>query len=159
LAATARANAWSYQWIGRRRPPAHLHGREFAYYGETDVGLRLMAEHRLALIEPTFDLLARLPRRLRPRGVRYATPGEALMLAQPAFVKPADCTHKVFDAAVWPSGQRIFCADDLSRETPVLISEPVRFGVEYRAIVLERQVVTFSPHIRDGRLAKNERGE
>jgi len=87
------------------------------------------------------------------------TLGDALQLRDRSFIKPADCTNKVFDAAVWEAGKYILCADDLSRETPVLVSEPVSWDVEYRVIVLERDVVTFSPYIRGGWLARDQNGQ
>jgi hypothetical protein len=153
LAAVARAARWKYQWLNRRRPPRYLHGREFAFYGETVLGLRLMADHGLALLEPTFDLLTHLPYCFRRREVRLTTLGDALAITHAVFVKPADCTHKAFEAAVWKSGWHILCADDLSAETLVLVAEPVRWTVEFRVIVGERQVATFSPYIREGRRA------
>ena len=86
------------------------------------------------------------------------TLGEAMQVRERAFIKPADCTHKAFDAAVWEEGKYVLCSDQLSRDTPVLVSEPVSWEVEYRAIVLEREVVAFSPYIRGGWLAKDQNG-
>ncbi|MBW3597558.1 MAG: ATP-grasp domain-containing protein [Planctomycetes bacterium] len=155
LAQMAKAAGWQHQWLRRQTTPHRLHGDDFAYYGETDLALRVMRRHRLVLIEPRFDLLARLPRQYTKRRIVYMTLGDALELSERAFVKPADCTNKAFDAAVWESGKYILCTDDLSRQTAVLVSEPVSWDVEYRVIVLERQAITFSPYIRGGWLARN----
>jgi hypothetical protein len=87
------------------------------------------------------------------------TLADAERLTEPKFVKPADCTAKLFDAAVYASGRHIFCDDALSRQTPVLAAEPVDWDAEFRTIVLERRIVTFSPYIRDAWLARNAQGQ
>jgi hypothetical protein len=156
LAGVASAAHWPHQWLGRRKVPAHLHGTEFGLYAETDIALRVTHQHQLALIEPSFDLLARLPDKFTRREIEYMTLGDALKLRDRWFVKPADCTNKAFDAAVCDAGKYILCSDDLSRDTPVLVSEPVSWDVEYRVIVLERKVITFSPYIRGGWLARDQ---
>ncbi|MBK9756018.1 MAG: ATP-grasp domain-containing protein [Nannocystis sp.] len=70
------------------------------------------------------------------------------------MVKPVD--DKFFPARVYaPVEVDALVADDL----PVLIAEPVRFGVEVRAFVCERTVVGLSAYIRDGQLAQTELGE
>jgi len=46
----------------------------------------------------------------------------------------------------------------LDDRLPTLVSEPLRFGIEVRAFILERQVVTSSPYVRDGDIAKAEDG-
>lgn len=150
LAQVARQAKWNHQWIGLRRVPEQLHGTEFGLYAQTDVALGVARRHDLALIEPSFDILARFPERHVCRQMRFMPLTQAKTIREPVFVKPADCTHKCFDAAVYESGWHILCADDLDPMTPVLVSEPVEWAVEYRAIVLERRVVTFSPYIRGG---------
>ena len=156
LATTAANCRWNYQWLGRRWPPQHLHGTEFALYAETDVALRVCRRHGLALLEPSLELLARLPRKYTSREIEFMTLGAAFQIRSPRFIKPADCTNKAFDASVWETGKFIFCDDDLPHDSPVLVSDPVNFEVEYRTVVLERQVVAFSPYIRGGWLARDE---
>ena len=156
LVGVAKASRWHHQWLGRRSVPSQLHGKDFGLYAETDVALRVASRHQLALIEPSFDLLTHLPTEFTRREIRQMTLGHALRLRDRFFIKPADCTNKAFDAAVWDAGKYILCADDLSRETPVLVSEPVYWDVEYRVFVLERRIVTFSPYIRGGWLARDE---
>jgi hypothetical protein len=88
--------------------------------------------HGLALIEPALDLLARFPQDYLLRQVDFMTLAEAETLTEPKFVKPADCTAKVFDAAVYRLGEVIFRDDDLSPQTLVLASDPVDWEMEYR---------------------------
>lgn len=159
LAANARKARWEVQWLGRRRGPARLRERECALYAETDLALRVARMHGLGLIEPTLDLLARLPRKYLLRQVDFMTLSAAQTLTGRTFVKPADCTAKVFDAAIYEAGRFIFCDDDLSPQTPVLASEPVDWEAEFRLVVQERKVVAFSPYIRGGWLARNAQGE
>jgi hypothetical protein len=147
------------QWLERRRGPARLHGGEFGLYAETDIALRVAGLHGLSLLEPTLDLLARLPRKYLLRQVDFMTLSEAQTLTGPTFVKPADCTAKLFDAAVYEAGQFIFCDDDLSPQTPVLASEPVNWEAEFRVVVRERSIIAFSPYIRGGWLARNAQGQ
>ena len=158
LAAIARRACWNVQWLGRRNGPAHLHGKDVALYAPTDVALRVAQMHDLALLEPSLNIMAALPERYLSRQVRFMLLGDAESLDQRIFVKPADCTAKLFDACVYESGRRILCDDDLSRSTPVLVAEPVEWRDEYRAVVLERRMVAFSPYIRGGWLARDSEG-
>ena len=159
LAKVARRAKWNHQWLGRRHGPKHLEGREFALYAETDVALRVAGQQDLVLLEPSLGILSRLPDAYTKREVRFMPLTQAKTSRDRVFAKPADCTAKSFDAAVYETGWNILCADDLDPMTPVLVSEPVRWTVEYRLIVLERRVITFSPYIRDGWLCRNEQDE
>lgn len=158
LADLARRSGWHVQWLGRRRGPARLHGKELALYAGTDVALRVARLHDLALIEPSLAILATLPERYLSRQVSLMTLGEAELLDERAFVKPADCTAKLFDASVYDSGQRILRDDALSPATPVLVSTPVEWENEYRTVVLDRKVSAFSPYIRGGWLSRDAAG-
>lgn len=159
LAAVARQLRWNVQWLGRRHPPTHLQGKDLALYAPTDVALRVAQRHDLALLEPALGILATLPECYTSRQIRFMRLGNAEVLDRPMFVKPADCTAKWFDAAVYESGRRILCDDDLSRSTPVLVAPPVEWQNEYRTVVLERRVVAFSPYIRGGWLARDDQGQ
>ncbi len=159
LVAIARASGWQHQWLHERSGPPHVHGQQFALYAETDIALRVAEDHNLVLLEPQYDELVHLPDQYTSRVVRLMTLGEAMQLRDYQFIKPADCAHKAFDAAVYESGEYILCSDDLALETPVLVSEPVSWCVEYRVIVLEGSIQTFSPYIRGGWLARNANEE
>jgi len=158
LAEIARNAKWNHQWLGSRRGPTHLEGNDFALYAETDIALRVARQHDLVLIEPSLGILARLPDQYTRRRIRFMPLTTAKAVRTRVFVKPADCTAKRFDAAVYETGWDIFCDENLDPMTPVLASEPVSWAVEYRIIVLERRVVTFSPYVRDGWLCRDEHG-
>lgn len=74
---------------------------EVAYYGGTDRALEAAARFRLALLEPPFELLAKLPLEFRRRAVEYARFGVLARLKAPTFVKPADALNKSFDAGIY----------------------------------------------------------
>ena len=159
LASLAREQRWNVQWLNRRHGPKHLHGKQLGLYAETDVALRVARLHDLALIEPSLGILPTIPHEYLARDVRFMSLGEAESTDRRIFVKPADCTAKIFDAAVYESGRRILRDDDASLTMPVLVSEPVTWENEYRAVVLERRIVGVSPYIRGGWLARNAAGQ
>jgi hypothetical protein len=68
--------------------------------------------------------------------VRFCRLGEARALAGPLFLKPVD--EKVFKAAVYNRGAEADPTRALADDEPVLVSEPVRWGLEVRAFVCER---------------------
>ncbi len=129
-----------------------------AFYGDTrfvvDLGERLGRR----LIEPPLDFLARLPRRFTRRQVEYTTLDRARHRERPLFVKPADCVDKCFDPKVYQPGEESRVEHAVPEETPVLVSEPVRWGDEYRLIVGGGQVLDHSPYYLGGRIARFENG-
>ncbi|WP_425398088.1 ATP-grasp domain-containing protein [Aeoliella sp.] len=142
-----------------KREPPELDSSEVAIYAETDIALRVAAKLQLALIEPSFDLLTQLPLDLTKRRIEYTTLSDARNRTDRFFVKPADCTDKVFDAGVCETGHAMRCPSRATDNTPVLVSEPVLWDIEYRTIVLHRKVIAMSPYIRGGWLAPNEDDE
>jgi hypothetical protein len=150
LAAEAERVSWRVRWLKASDDLTDLRDDEFAFYGDTIVGTRLGNSLHLALIEPSFDHLIYLPAHYTKRQIEYATLAKAFHKAAPVFVKPADGCNKRFKARVWESGALLQHANELAPQTAVIISEPVRWLVEYRLIVLERQVVTFAAYMRGG---------
>ncbi|GAA2751565.1 ATP-grasp domain-containing protein [Kitasatospora cinereorecta] len=123
--------------------PAHLYGGPlFADAVGRDLGL--------ALLDAPADWLATLPYDLTRRRVEFTTLAEARRLRGPAFVKPP--VDKVFAARVHPDGSALPGPDVLDDDTPVLVSEVVRFAREYRLFVLDGQVRTASRYAVDGDL-------
>jgi len=110
----------------------------------------------VVLLEPAFDWLPTLPTQYRGREVRLTPLGHARLLKITRFVKPVDL--KYFVAKVYDSGDQLPVETAPTDSTPVLISEPVHWEVEYRCFVLERQVAAISPYLRDGKLAQDEAG-
>lgn len=110
----------------------------------------------VALLEPTLDWLPGLPERHRKREVSFATLAQARAEPRERFIKPAD--DKCFPARVYASGAALPHLPHLPADTPTLISEPVRFEVEYRSFVADRRLATLSPYIRGGDLARDAAG-
>jgi hypothetical protein len=131
-----------------------LAGTEVALYGETLMADAVAAALGLGLVEPPYDWLPRLAPAYRQRAVSLQTLGQARRLAGPVFVKPAD--EKWFPARVYADAVDV---DPMIDDAlPVLVSEPVRFGLEVRAFVCGRQVAALSAYVRDGQLAKMSDG-
>jgi ATP-grasp domain, R2K clade family 2 len=121
------------------------------YYGATDRALEAADRFRLALLEPPFDLLARLPAEFRRRAVEFARFGDLGRLKAPTFVKPADALDKAFDAGVYANARDIRAPKGVDADSPVLLSEPVEWSAEYRCFVLDGEVAAWSPYISFGR--------
>ncbi|MFJ9611176.1 ATP-grasp domain-containing protein [Kitasatospora sp. NPDC101176] len=105
----------------------------------------------LALLEPSADWLARLPHALTGRQVACTTLAEARRLRRRAFVKPP--ADKLFAARVYPDGGALPGPELLDGDTPVLVSEVVRFRSEYRLFVLDGTVRAASRYAVDGDLS------
>lgn len=127
-----------------------LAGAEPVVYGETLMADAVAAALALALIEPPYDWLPRLPAEYRLREVSLQTLGAARRLTGPVFVKPVD--EKWFPARVY--AREVDVDPQIGDELPVLVAEPVRFGLEVRAFVRGRSVAALSAYVRDGQLAR-----
>ncbi|WP_329214709.1 ATP-grasp domain-containing protein [Streptomyces sp. NBC_01485] len=104
----------------------------------------------LGLLEAPEDWLARLPRGLTLRGIEFSTIEEARRLRRPAFVKPPN--DKSFPARVYPDGSGLPGPDAVDGTEPVLVSDIVTFGVEFRLFVQDGEVRTGSRYATRGRL-------
>ena len=110
----------------------------------------------LGLLEPPLDWLATLPIDYVLRPIQFTTLGEARLHNVRAFIKPAD--DKCFVAKVYNSGMELPSPELLPDSTAVLISEPVVWEAEFRCFALDGRVLTISPYLRRGVLAKAEDG-
>jgi|SRR6185436_5320191 len=104
------------------------------------------------LHQNAFDWLARLPKHYLKRQVDFMSLKEAKNLHVKKFIKPAD--DKCFDAKVYEVGT--FKPSDLiSEDYPVLVSEIVKWDLEYRCFVKNGIVYTWSNYLFFGEV--NER--
>ncbi|MGA5823011.1 ATP-grasp domain-containing protein [Kitasatospora sp. NPDC094028] len=133
------------------RAPEGLAGSPVHLYGGPLFADAVGRALGLALLEPAADWLARLPGALTGRRVSYGTLAEARRLRGPAFVKPP--VDKLFAARVYPDGGALPGPELLDGDTPVLVSEVVRFRTEYRLFVLDGEVVAGSRYAVDGELS------
>lgn len=122
---------------------------EVVIYGETLLADAVAGALDLALFEPTPDWLPGLPAGLRLREVELMTLGEARVRGAGKFIKPVD--DKFFQARVYAE---VDVDPGIGDDLPVLVAEPVRFGVEVRAFVGDGAVVGLSAYIRDGAIAR-----
>lgn len=157
LFSAALAAGWDVERLHSFRCPEGLAARNPVYYGETLLADAIVDELGLVLLEPTADWLPNLPLRHRLRDVRLATLGEVLALQERVFIKPTD--EKCFPARVYDNGAAIDPDPLLARDLPVLVSEPVKFEIEFRFFIVERRVAAFSPYIRKGTIARDTDGD
>lgn len=139
------------------RPPPELASREVILYGEPLFAEVVAEALGLALLEPPTDWLTSLPEELLRRQVRRATLGETRAMTTPVFVKPED--GKGLPARVYPNGADLPSPDVFPDDLRVLVAEPVTWTCEVRCFVNEGRVVTLSPYLRMGVLARDEDGE
>ena len=147
---------WTVERLQSHRPPEHLRDKDIAIYGEALFVNIVADELALALLEPPFDFLTRLPKHYLLRDIQFTTLDKARKLSEAAFIKPA--YDKSFDAEVYPTGKDLPTEEILPGDLPVLVSEPVSWELEFRCFVVERQRATLSIYSRNGQLARNEDG-
>jgi hypothetical protein len=153
--AADRAN-WKVYRAERWRDVEQLAATDIVVYGEHMFAEYVAQVHQLALLQPPFHFVASLPSAFRKRTIQFTDLRNARSWPETAFFKPAD--DKCFPAKVYKSGAELPGGDILPDATPVLISEPVEWELEFRCFVLDRQVATCSPYLRGGVLAQDEDG-
>ena len=151
LAEAAHALKWEVL-VFDQNPSCKPKGK-VTFYGGTDLALAVASRFRLALLEPPFDLLAKLPLEFRLRTVEYARFSDLGRLKAPTFVKPADALNKSFDAGIYSSAVDIRAPKGIDAINPVLVSEPVEWSAEYRCFISEGEIAAWSPYISFGRPA------
>ncbi|GIG56061.1 hypothetical protein Lfu02_04330 [Longispora fulva] len=148
LADAAAARGMTVSRLAGRSVPDELRGTGSAHlYAGPRLAAAVAEEIGVAPMEPVDSWLADLPDAVRGRRVRTATLGEARRLVGPAFVK--EPREKGLSARVYPDGSHLPAGDP---DTVVLVSEVVRFVVEYRLFVLDGRVHTASRYLTFGQL-------
>ena len=106
----------------------------------------------LRLITVPEDWLAKLPQAYVQRSIEFSTVGTARRLTEPMFIKPPN--DKSFAAQVYSDGASL--PEFLEDDAPAILSEPVKWDVEFRCFVLNGNVRTMSPYWRHGRPASDD---
>ena len=151
---TAIEQQWTVERLQSHRPPDHLRGKDTAIYGEA-LFVNIVADQlELALLEPPFDFLTRLPQPYLLRDIHFVTFSEARKISTPTFIKPA--YDKSFNAEVYATGADLPNEETLPADLPVLIAEPVSWDIEFRCFIVERQLAALSIYSRDGQLARDD---
>ncbi|MFC5750676.1 ATP-grasp domain-containing protein [Actinomadura rugatobispora] len=155
LRTAAGVAGWGVERLGGWRAPGRLRDRDVVLYGEPLFVEVIAAQLGRAMLDAPADWLPNLPEHHRKRRIETTTLGEARTRKGPAFVKPAD-GRKGFEGAVYTNGAGL--PDARPDDTPVLVADPVTWEVEFRCFVLEGQVATLSPYLREGELAQTDDG-
>lgn len=95
------------------------------------------------LKQNSFDWLSKVHPYYLKRKVKFMTLGEAKLIKETKFIKPAD--DKVFPAKVYAPGELI-THETIPLDTPTLVSDVVEFDLEYRCFV-DKRVRTWSNYI------------
>jgi hypothetical protein len=157
LRRAAESAGWQVFRQADWRPPRREFTGDLALYGEPLFVDVMAAALDLTLIDSPPDWLTRVPARFTQRVITAMTLGEAYTLAQPRFVKPA--REKSFPAGVYTMAtQAPEACKSLPGDLHVLVSEPVRWEIEFRGFVLHRQLLALSPYLRDGQLVEDAGG-
>jgi hypothetical protein len=152
LLEAATAAGWSVRRLPNWRIEAIPDEKNIAAYGEPLFVAAIAQQLSLALLEPPFAWLSQLPRKYLKREVRLSELGLMTKERFPAFIKPAD--DKCFPAKVYVTRDDFPSVDYLASNTPILISEPVVWEVEFRCFIRDRRCVTISVYERNGELAQ-----
>ncbi len=126
--------------------------KNIAAYGEPLFVAAIAQQLSLAVLEPPFDWLSTLPRQYLKREVRSSELGLMSREWFPAFIKPAD--DKCFPAKVYNAPDDFPTVEYLAPNTPILISEPVVWEMEFRCFICDRRCVAISVYLRNGELAQ-----
>ena len=153
--AAGRLN-WRVERLATWRVPEELQGTSPVIYGEPLFVSVVAGPLATEVLEPSSDWLPGVPAEHLKRRIRLTTLGEARKTNTPAFIKPV--ADKCFAAKVYAAGAELPPASDVDDSELVLLSEPVKWQVEFRAFVMNRRVSALSPYLRDGQLAERADG-
>ncbi|MEI8194997.1 MAG: ATP-grasp domain-containing protein [Phycisphaerae bacterium] len=157
LSKAANRKGWDVCRFASWRVPEGFSAEKIVLYGEPLFASVVVDALGVVALEPSWDWLPSLPERYRLRKVVRSSLGKARGLAQKLFVKPLE--DKCFAAKVYECGNDLPPVSHLPDSTPILISDPVDWRIEFRTFVLDRQVRTLSPYLRDGELAEDKNGQ
>ena len=143
---------WTTERLSGWRVPEHLRQLpDPALYGEALFGPALAEQLGVDLLSPPEDWLARLPYEYKKRVITLSTLGAERRRTDPAFIKPPN--DKSFPAGVY---QGASLPTDYADDMPVLVSEVVRWDMEFRCFVLDRRLCTYSLYSRYGELQRDD---
>lgn len=147
LADQAARRGWQIKRSHRGPPETVL-----AFYGDTFTATALVQRHLFELVEPEFDILARVPRAWTKREIRFGTLGALLALGSKAgFYKPADPAAKWFDARVYAASELTALTTARTADLACLYAEPVVWGAELRAVIHRGRILSLRCYRVGGR--------
>lgn len=117
-------------------------------YGEPLFARAIAERLSVKLLDPDADWLATLPIDYLKRQVLCTTLAEARKITTTKFIKPA--ADKSFQAQIYQSGKQLPIIEALSDDTPVLVSEPVTWEIEFRCFIQKRTLRAISSYWSNG---------
>lgn len=156
LLEAAIAEGWSVYRLQSWRINELPDEKAIAVYGEPLFVAAVAQQLSLALLEPPFDWLAQLPHQYLKREVQPSKLGLMKHEWFPAFIKPAD--DKCFPAKVYEKLSDFPATEYLAKTTPILVSEPVDWEMEFRCFICDGRCATISIYERNGELAQTSEG-
>jgi hypothetical protein len=151
----ATAAGWHTVRLDKWAAPADLTPAEVVVYG--GYFIVLIDDLGVSLLEPKVDWLSRVSTSLTNRRLRFMTLAEARTISDRAFYKPSD--DKCFQAKIYDGGGQLPKPGELPDNVPVLISDIVKWEIEFRCFILEGKVITLSPYLRNGQRVDTPEGE
>ncbi|QEG26054.1 hypothetical protein GobsT_07890 [Gemmata obscuriglobus] len=116
ISAAALDAGWSVIRSSRDCVPTNV--PEPVVYVTTELAVLAARTLDIALLEPPFDLLTRVPGRFLRRAVGFATFADLTRLQKRTFVKPADPLDKWFDAGLYANARDIRTCGALMSRRP-----------------------------------------
>jgi hypothetical protein len=154
---TALDKGWQVMRLPSHRVPDGVPNQNVVIYGE-GIFVQVVAQQLgLALYTTPTDWLPGLPASYRKRSITLTTLAEARQGYFPAFVKPA--ADKSFQAQVYRAAAELPQPNIYDEASPVLVSDIVRWAIEYRCFISERQLRTLVAYSRDDTTLKNDDDE
>lgn len=147
---TALNNRWKIARLYKYRVPEHITSSSAKIYGENLFAEIVAEQLDIALLGTPPSWLADLPDIYLKRHVEFRLLKECRDFTTPQFIKPA--SGKLFDAKVYRAGDELPSTDSQDDETPVLVSKPVIWTIEFRCFIVNRTLATLSIYSRDGEL-------
>jgi hypothetical protein len=135
LQAAAHGDGWEvYSAPMGWRLPEHLttSGVKGVPYGSQIFCEVIAQQMNWVLKQNSFDWLAKIPRAFTKRQVDFMTLDEARKITERKFIKPAD--DKCFDAKIYEP-REFQPHESIPKEYPVLVSDIVKWNMEYRTFV------------------------
>src|SRR5258708_7443210 len=90
LADAAKQAGWQVERASTYQPTKNQYPQDVVLYGETFFTTLVAQKLGYIILEPAFDLLARIPQPYLKRSVQHMTLSEARQSKSPVFAKPAD---------------------------------------------------------------------
>lgn len=152
---TAISLDWEVERLQNWRVNPHKRIQNPVIYGEPLFAEAIAELLSIRLIQPELNWLTTLHQDYLQRQVNFMTLSEAENITETSFIKPAEL--KCFTAKVYQSGKEVSQLV-LPPETPILVSEPVNWQIEFRCFVSKLNLQTVSSYWCNGESTEQSDG-